>query len=156
MANFPPDISELIKLFTEANVEFILVGAHAVGLHGLPRYTKDFDFFVNNTAENAEKIINVLTQFIGPHSITLADLTHPCNVVVLGAEPLRVDLLTYHDGITFESAWKNATRMEYGGLPLVILSLDDLIAVKRKTDRPQDRADIARILELYPEKSVDP
>ena len=38
-----PDFKEFLKLLTEEQVEYLLVGAYAVGYHGYPRGTVDMD-----------------------------------------------------------------------------------------------------------------
>ena len=49
----PPDWREFIELLNSNGVEYVVVGGHAVGYHGYPRYTGDIDFFVRADPENA-------------------------------------------------------------------------------------------------------
>ena len=37
------DFRDLLALFSKHNVDFIIVGAYALGFHGVPRYTGDLD-----------------------------------------------------------------------------------------------------------------
>ena len=62
------DIIDFIKLLNEKKVSYILVGGYAVIHYAEPRYTKDIDFFVEPTLENAQKIVSVLKEFGLPES----------------------------------------------------------------------------------------
>ena len=50
------DLREFIALLNSTNVKYLVVGGHAVAFHGRPRFTGDFDFFVERSAENASKL----------------------------------------------------------------------------------------------------
>lgn len=52
----PPDWSEFIGLLCSHRVRFLIVGAHALALHGRPRATQDLDVLVEPTAENARRL----------------------------------------------------------------------------------------------------
>jgi hypothetical protein len=51
------DYKEMLQCLLEENVRFLLVGAYAVAVHGFPRATKDIDFFVWATPENAANLM---------------------------------------------------------------------------------------------------
>ena len=40
------DFRDLLALFNKHKVDYIIVGAYALGFHGAPRYTGDLDVFV--------------------------------------------------------------------------------------------------------------
>ena len=42
-----PDFSELLKLFEDFQVEYVIVGGYALAFHGVPRYTGDLDLLVS-------------------------------------------------------------------------------------------------------------
>jgi len=42
-----------LELLTSTGVEYVLVGGHAVGFHGYPRFTGEIDFLVRPTPANA-------------------------------------------------------------------------------------------------------
>ena len=60
------DYKEMFQCLLEENVRFLLVGAYAVAVHGFPRATKDIDFFVWATPENAANLMRALTKFGAP------------------------------------------------------------------------------------------
>ncbi|MEM9184896.1 MAG: hypothetical protein AAGB00_00200 [Planctomycetota bacterium] len=48
--------SDMLSALNDAGVEYVVVGAYAVGAHGNPRATGDIDFLVRPKAENAERV----------------------------------------------------------------------------------------------------
>jgi Nucleotidyl transferase of unknown function (DUF2204) len=136
-------------LFSELNahgVEFLVVGAHALAVHGHVRATKDLDVWVRPDPQNAARIIGALRSFGAPtHDVSPADFAVPGITFQIGVEPVRVDVITAVDGLTFESAWLNRVATNYGGEPVFVLSREDLIRNKRESGRPQDLADIAAL-----------
>jgi hypothetical protein len=68
--------------------------------------------------------------------------------VLIGVEPNRIDLITSVDGLRFDAAWRRAVVGRYGGAPLRVLSVKDLIKNKRKVARPQDRLDVETLKPL--------
>jgi hypothetical protein len=57
------DFREFIQSLNAIQVRFLVVGGYAVALHGYPRYTKDMDFWVEMTPENAGRIVQTLDEF---------------------------------------------------------------------------------------------
>ncbi len=50
-----PDYCDLLSEFNAASVRYLVIGAHALAYHAEPRFTKDFDVWVDATAENARR-----------------------------------------------------------------------------------------------------
>ncbi len=140
-----PDFVDLFRALSEARVEFLVVGAYAVGIHGHPRATKDLDVWVRATPENAEKVIAALRAFGAPlGDLTGADLATPGTGFKMGVAPRRIDILTKISGIDFDAAWPGREQAEFGdGVRANVIGRDDLIANKRAAGRPQDLADVA-------------
>ena len=51
------DLREFIELLNSNGVEYLVVGGHAVGFHGYPRYTGDIDFWVLERARRRARIL---------------------------------------------------------------------------------------------------
>ena len=137
------DFKDLLSIFNEHGVEFLVVGAHALAAHGFIRATKDFDVWVRPNASNARRVMKALQVFGAPtHDVTENDFTVPGVTFQIGIEPVRIDVLTSIEGVDFKSAWQNRVAAEYGGAPAFVLSEADLIANKQASGRPQDLADI--------------
>ncbi len=141
------DFSELFAAFNAAEVRYLVVGAYAVIHYTEPRYTTDLDVWVAGTPENAPRVLASLAQFGAPiDGLTVADLQNPEVIYQIGIEPNRIDILVQIAGVDFETAYARATTTEYG-VPIRLLSFDDLILSKRAAGREQDLLDVKRLLQ---------
>ncbi len=139
---FNPDFKDMLLALSEANVDYLLVGAYAVAAHGYPRATGDLDLWVRPDAETAPRVYRVLAEFGAPlHDLTVQDLEQPGMVFQIGVEPSRIDILTGISGVSFDDAWPNRLSIELDGIPLCVLGRNDLITNKRACGRPKDIAD---------------
>ncbi len=137
-----PDFRDLLSAFSAAEVRFLVVGAHAVSFHAVPRYTKDLDLWVEPTQENAARAWDALARFGAPlEGVGVEDLSTPGIVIQLGVEPNRIDILTRVAGLEFGAVWERRVTSTYGGIAVAFPSLDDLLASKRACGRPQDLLD---------------
>jgi hypothetical protein len=105
------DFRDLLAEFNAQNVEFLVVGAHALAAHGCVRATKDLGVWVRPHPENAKRTISALRVFGAPlHDLSESDLSMPGVTFQIGLPPLRIDILTSISGVEFEEAWRS--RME--------------------------------------------
>jgi hypothetical protein len=127
-------------------VEYVVVGGHAVAFHGYPRLTVDLDFFVRPDADNARRLMAALQDFgFGGTGLDLAAFTSKDKIVQLGRPPNRIDLLTGISGVSFEEAWAGRVAGDLDGVPVPFLGRDALLANKRASARPKDLVDAAEI-----------
>jgi hypothetical protein len=99
------DFRDVVVLFADAGVEFVVVGAYALGFHGAPRASGDIDLLVAPTPENATRVFNALLQFGAPlasHGLTASDFARTGTVYQIGLPPRRIDILTEISGVTFQ------------------------------------------------------
>ena len=137
------DFRDLLAEFNAQGVEFLIVGAHALAVHGHVRATKDLDVWVRPDAENAKKVLRALKEFGAPlHDLTEVDLANPGTVFQIGMPPLRIDVLTAIDGMAFEEAWPSRLITRFADQPAAVLSREHLIRNKRAAGRAQDLADV--------------
>lgn len=139
------DFVDLLRSLLDARVEFVIVGAHALAAHGFPRATGDLDVLVEPTRENAERVIQALTQFGAPlaaHRVSRADFEVVDNVYQIGLPPRRIDLLTSISGVSFEEARASRIVIEREGMSLPVLGREALLKNKRATGRPKDALDV--------------
>lgn len=54
------DYKEMLQLFIEEKVKFLLVGAYAMAAHGYPRATMDIDIWIMPSSENAGAVLTRL------------------------------------------------------------------------------------------------
>lgn len=103
-----PDFRDMLSAFNEEKVDYLLVGAYALAVHGVPRATGDMNIWIRSTSENARRVWRGLSKFGAPLSdVNEADLTNPGAVFQIGVAPSRLDILTNIDGVDFAAAWKD-------------------------------------------------
>ncbi len=137
------DFNDLLNLFGENNVRYLVVGGYAVMYHAEPRYTKDLDLWVSPEKDNARAVFKALEEFGAPLAqVTEDDFTDQEIVYQMGIPPVRIDVLMSIDGLDFETAWTRRVEARWGGETVCVISLEDLIANKRATGRPQDLLDV--------------
>ena len=143
------DFADMLCALSEAGVEFLVVGAHALAAHGVPRATGDLDIWVRPTTQNAERTLQALTSFGVPLAdLTPEDLTRPDTVFQIGLPPGRIDILSGITGVAFDEAWSRRVPVVVSGLGLAVLSKADFIANKMALGRPKDLADMALLAEV--------
>ena len=137
------DYKEMLQLLLEEQVNFILVGAYALGAHGYPRATGDIDIWVKADEINSISIYKALERFGTPvDQITVNDFAQKGIVFQIGVTPRRIDIITQLDGVLFDEADEDKIIVEVEGLKLPILSFDKLIKNKLSTGRERDELDV--------------
>lgn len=139
------DFRDLLDALLQAGVRFLVVGAHAMAVHGVPRATGDLDVWVQPEPENAERVWTALLRFGAPVrqlGVSRADLETPGMVVQIGLPPRRIDLLTEVSGLDFDEAWRNRTTHSVESRRIPFLARGDLMRNKRASGRPKDLADL--------------
>ncbi len=97
--------------------------------------------------ENAQDVLGVLDEFgSGGLDITEEDLTREDSVVQLGYPPHRINVLPSISAVNFEDAWSRRLDAEIEGEVVGDIGREDLITNERTVGRPQDIADVARLL----------
>ena len=150
-------IETVIRALDKARIRYCLVGGYAVALHGAVRGTVDLDIVVALEQEQFVAVEKAL-QGIGlsPRLPVSADevfqfreeYIRKRNLVawsfVNTSDPLEiVDIIITHDANKMA-----AVTMTAGKLKLRVAAIDELIKMKRLSDRPQDREDIKALARL--------
>lgn len=145
-----PDFKELLLAFNAHNVEYLIVGAHALAAHGHVRATKDLDVWVRPDEPNAHKVLQALSDFGAPlGDLTADDLSRKDTIFQIGLPPLRIDVITDIEGVEFADAWPDRLETLFGGVRAFVISRHHLITNKKTAARLQDLADVQQ-LELEP------
>ena len=90
------DFRDLLVELVRADARFLIVGAHALSVHGVPRATVDLDVWIEASPENAKRVWAALAAFGAPLeslNIRESDLTRPDTVAQFGLPPWRIDIL---------------------------------------------------------------
>lgn len=135
----------MLEALLRSRARFVVVGAHALAVHGVPRATGDLDVLVEPTAENARRVWDALTDFGAPLDalgVSPSDLELTGNVIQLGLPPRRIDLLTSVTAVSFEEVWNDRVEHAVGALNVPFMGRSTLVRNKRATGRTRDLADL--------------
>ncbi|MDX8401315.1 MAG: hypothetical protein R8K47_01645 [Mariprofundaceae bacterium] len=134
------DFRDMIAALDACGVEFVVIGAYAMGVFGYTRATGDLDIFVRPSQENAEKVMRALRMFGAPlEKVSVSDMAREGTVLQIGVAPIRIDVLTSIDGVSFEDITPEVHDL--GGVAAPVIDFDALICNKRSTGRLRDLAD---------------
>jgi predicted nucleotidyltransferase len=136
------DFTDLLKLFSDNHVRYLIIGGYAVIQYAEPRYTKDLDLWISTDTKNAASVYAALQEFGAPLTgLTEADFSEEGYFYQMGNPPMRVDVLMGIPGLEFEQAWDKRVEVDFDGLLVSFISREDLITSKRASGRAQDIID---------------
>jgi hypothetical protein len=152
------DQRDLLRVFNERKVKYLVVGGYAVSHFTEPRVTKDLDIFIDTSDENVAIVYAALAAFGAPLAgMTPKDFQDPAWGYQIGQPPSRIDILQELTAVAFEPAWKaGEDALIDGDIPVRYISVDDLIKNKLALGRHRDLADVEAIRESEAANSKGP
>ena len=147
---------EILREFQKQKVKYVLVGGIAVNLLGSFRTTADLDILVEMNDKNLTKVITILKkrgyqvkQPVDPMGIadekTRKDWIHKKHMKAFNFykydEFKEVDIII-DSPVSYKQASKNAIKIKSGKITLPVISINDLIKMKKNTGRGVDQSDI--------------
>ena len=136
------DFSDLLRLFEDWEIRYLVVGGYAVMVYTEPRFTKDLDVWIDPIPDNAKKVFAALAEFGAPLSgCTAADFATADMVYQIGVPPIRIDILTSITGVEFADAWLERERRPFQGRSAWFISREHLLVNKQAAGRPRDLID---------------
>lgn len=136
------DFSDLLRLFKDNKVRYLVIGGYAVIQYAEPRFTKDLDLWISTDLENAASVYKSLREFGAPlEGLTELDFAVEGYFYQMGVPPIRVDVLMGIPGLKFVEAWDRRVEVEFDDISVMFISRHDLIVAKRASGRPQDLID---------------
>ena len=137
------DYVDMLRCLNKAGVDYILVGGWAVNMYGYIRATVDLDIWVLADADNAKKIYTAVAEFGAPVSqMKPEEFAEYGMIFQIGVAPCRVDIISKISGVSYTDAVTRAVPKTIDGIPVRVISLDDLIANKKASGRVKDLADV--------------
>lgn len=147
------DFLDILRTLIDEGARFLVAGAHALAVHGVPRATGDLDIWVDRDPANRERVWRALTSFGAPVEslgVSVEDLGKRGIVVQIGVAPRRIDLLTDLTGVEFADAWTDRVVHSVQDVDVPFLGRRSLIQNKRATGRLKDLADLEALGEAKP------
>lgn len=141
MIQLPPDFKEFLKLFNAHGVEYLMIGGYAVNHYGHSRSTGDLDIWISRSPRNSKRAAAALREF------GLADASEDLflsegQIIRIGVPPVRIEIHTSASGVEFEECATGRETLLVEGLPVPVVSLQDLKRNKRAAGRMKDLADL--------------
>lgn len=148
------EIVRVLRAFEAAGLEYVLIGATAMGVHGLVRATEDVDLLIRATPENVERLRAALHAAYPGDShideITAADLLgdYPAVRYYPPTGDLFFDVLTrLGEMASYETV--DAEVKELAGTKVRVATPAALYRLKKDTARPIDHQDAAALRERF-------
>jgi predicted nucleotidyltransferase len=142
------DFKEFLKLLTESDVRYLLIGGYAVGYYGYSRTTADMDIWVEVSPENAKKLVAVFKNFGFNDPKLNPDLfVDQKKIIRIGNPPVRIEVLLDIDGVEFEECYKNRQIVEIDNQEIPLISLYHLRKNKKASGRHKDIDDLNNLPE---------
>jgi hypothetical protein len=138
---------EFIELLEKHEVKYLVVGGYAVGFHGFPRYTGDLDVFIAISEKNSEKILKVFEDFgFSDLGLSIDDFLEEEIVVEIGREPMKIQVLTGIDGVTFDECYIGKEFLSFSeALKVPFIGYEALLKNKEASPRAKDKIDFEEL-----------
>lgn len=151
---------EILRTLNDAKVRYLVAGGMAVNLHGVPRNTHDLDLYVSLEPAILEQAIRSLmaigfrpripvTPEMVSDPIQRARWIREKGMVVFSMvdpdDPFHpVDIFVRHR-VPFRDAWRRRRIVPVEGTGVPLMSIRDLITLKKAAGRRQDLSDIENL-----------
>jgi len=149
--NEPLQLRRLLERLVEAEISFVLVGGLAVNAWGYLRGTRDVDIVPDPARENLERLADLLQGLGGKVEVgerrlegtAIPTFLRTGDRTLVATELGTVDVLQGLPQVPrFGALTESAAEVDLGGIVVRVCSLDDLLAMKRASDRARDRDDL--------------
>lgn len=148
------EIVRVLRAFEAAGLEYVLIGATAMGFHGLVRATEDVDLFIRATPENVDRLRLAFRSAYGGDSniddIRAEDLLgeYPALRYYPPSGDLFFDVMTrLGEAASFDTV--EAEVKDVDGVRVRVATPAALYRLKKGTVRPLDRQDAAALRERF-------
>lgn len=164
------DYIGIFKEFNKRRIRYIVVGGIAVNLWGIPRMTYDIDLLLDMEESNLRKFLTLVRKwgFRPKIPVDIRDFADKDKregwirqknmkafCLINPAWPLSEIDIIVKAPIDYKKALKNITWVKVKNTSIPLISIDDLIKMKKNTDRKQDLADIRYLKTLKDEKGKE-
>lgn len=154
---------KIFKALNNEKIKYLVVGGIAVNLHGYIRFTGDLDILLllekNNLAKMGKAMKKLGYTERLPVSIsalsdqkTVKKWLKEKNMKAFSffppkSSPLQIDIII-EESLKFNNFLKKKSLKKISGVTIPIVSIEDLIKMKRRADRVQDAIDLEALIKL--------
>lgn len=148
------ELLRVLKAFADEGLEYVLIGATAMGLHGLVRATEDVDLFVRPDVENIERLKRAFRAVYGDdpslHEISAQDLLgeYPSVRYYPPTGDLYFDVLArLGEAVQYDDIGQESRVLE--GITIRVATPRALYNLKKDTVRALDRRDAEALRQRF-------
>lgn len=142
----PKDFKELLNIFNDNHVEYLIVGGYAVAYYGYVRATNDIDIWISNEKSNIQRVIKSLMDFGFPKGELKPDAFEKNDRIIrMGVPPFRIELLTGVSGLNFKETFPTRKIVQIDDIDISIIDLEHLKINKKAAGRYKDLDDLENI-----------
>jgi hypothetical protein len=161
------DYIGIFKKLNERNIRYIVVGGIAVNLYGIPRMTYDIDLILDLEDSNLKRLLRLLKTwgFKPKVPVDIMDFAikgkreewirnknmKAFNLVNPEWAMSEIDIII-NTPVDYKRASENINHIKLRNISIPAISIDDLIKMKKRSGRQQDKADIKYLRRLMDEK----
>ncbi len=145
--NLHEDFLEFIRTLIENDVEFVIVGAHAMGFYGMPRATGDIDIWIRKSDMNARNMLKTLEDIFGTTMGYTGEDFQDDDTIQFGVQPVRIDILKKLTGVSNTEIWDTRVQGAFADCEVYFISRELFIKNKKATGRKKDLLDAEILLD---------
>jgi len=155
--------SDILKEFYNNEIKYLIVGGLSVNLHGIPRVTQDIDIIISLDNKNITGVTDIMKRLgyvprlpVNPEDIADREKRNSWikekNLIAFTFHHTTdhykvVDLVISHP-LDFDKAYENRIEKNVKDFRINLVSIDDLITMKKHSGRNQDLSDIDMLKKL--------
>ncbi len=154
---------EVFEALNKGKVRYLVVGGVALVLHGVVRLTVDLDLFLDMTPKNLTKFIKIMGSLrykprLPVKALDFADVkkrerwVKEKNMKVFSfihsKDSYKMVDAFAEEPISFKIAYDSKKMIKAGNIQIPVISIDDLIKLKKSSGRPQDLEDVKTLIKL--------
>lgn len=142
----PAEFKEFLRLLNSKQVDYLVIGGYAVGHYGYVRTTNDIDIWIEDSPDNAAKMVQVMRDFgFSSTAVNVEQFRGANKIARIGYPPLRIEILTSISGVQFAPCHANRVVHDVDGIEVTLISLEDLKKNKAASGRPKDLNDLQNL-----------
>lgn len=154
---------DIFQKLNKAKVKYLVAGGVAVNLHGYPRFTGDLDILVLLDDKNIEKLDSVMKEMkyserlpvpidILKDNKKVKQLLKEKGLMAYTFNPpkgslLQIDIII-DESLKFEEMAARKIVKRIDGVSIPVVAIEDLIKMKKKSNRNQDVSDVSALSKL--------
>jgi hypothetical protein len=146
---FDEEILKFWGALQNNHVRYIMVGGYATNLHGFQRYTGDIDIWLEDTAENRQRLRSAFVECgMGDYFMLNTMQFVPGWTDFRLINGLRLDIMVTMKGLenySFDECLEMAAIADIDGIQVPFLHINQLIDNKKSVNRPKDQIDVIEL-----------